>query len=113
MEHIGVLGPNTLAAHSIRTTEHDVEILAKHGASVAHCIASNTKAAKGVAPVSLMHKHGMSVGFGTDGPASGNTWICSSRCGCARTSTKMSSTIAARSRQRRSFPWRRLREQER
>ena len=61
MEHIGVLGPNTLAAHSIRTTEHDVEILAKHGASVAHCIASNTKAAKGVAPVSLMHKHGMSV----------------------------------------------------
>ena len=73
MEHIGVLGPNMLAAHSIRTTEHDVEILAKHGASVAHCIASNTKAAKGVAPVSLMHKHGMSVGFGTDGPASGNT----------------------------------------
>ena len=73
MEHIGVLGPNTLAAHSIRTTEHDVEILAKHGVSVAHCIASNTKAAKGVAPVSLMHKHGMSVGFGTDGPASGNT----------------------------------------
>lgn len=73
MEHIGVLGPNTLAAHSIRTTEHDVEILAKHGASVAHCIASNTKAAKGVAPVSLMHKYGMSVGFGTDGPASGNT----------------------------------------
>lgn len=73
MEHIGVLGPNTLAAHSIRTTEHDVEILAKHGASVAHCIASNTKAAKGVAPVSLMHKRGMSVGFGTDGPASGNT----------------------------------------
>ena len=62
-----------MAAHSIRTTEHDVEILAKHGASVAHCIASNTKAAKGVAPVSLMHKHGMSVGFGTDGPASGNT----------------------------------------
>lgn len=73
MEHIGVLGPNTLTAHSIRTTEHDVEILAKHGASVAHCIASNTKAAKGVAPVSLMHKYGMSVGFGTDGPASGNT----------------------------------------
>ena len=73
MEHIGVLGPNTLAAHSIRTTEHDVEIFAKHGASVAHCIASNTKAAKSVAPVSLMHKHGMSVGFGTDGPASGNT----------------------------------------
>ena len=73
LEHIGVLGPNTLTAHTIHATERDVEILAKHGASVAHCIASNTKAGKGVAPVSLMHKHGISVGFGTDGPASGNT----------------------------------------
>ena len=46
MEHIGVLGPNTLAAHSIRTTEHDVEILAKHGAFVAHCIASQHEGRK-------------------------------------------------------------------
>ena len=57
LEHIGVLGPNTLTAHTIHATERDVEILAKHGASVAHCIASNTKAGKGVAPVSMMHKY--------------------------------------------------------
>ena len=47
--------------------------MAKSGSSVAHCIGSNTKAAKGVAPVSSMLEHGMTVGLGTDGPASGNT----------------------------------------
>ena len=42
-----------------------MEILAKHGASVAHCIASNTKGRKrALRPgFSLMHKHGISVGF--------------------------------------------------
>jgi cytosine/adenosine deaminase-related metal-dependent hydrolase len=40
---------------------------------VAHCIASNTKAAKGVAPVLKMLEEGVTVGLGTDGPSSGNT----------------------------------------
>ena len=47
--------------------------MAKSGSSVAHCIGSNTKAAKGVAPVSSMLEQGLAVGLGTDGPASGNT----------------------------------------
>ena len=38
-----------------------------------HCIGSNTKAAKGVAPVAQLRSLGVNVGLGTDGPASGNT----------------------------------------
>ena len=45
----------------------------ERGASAAHCIASNTKAAKGVAPVRGMLEAGVAVGLGSDGPASGNT----------------------------------------
>lgn len=73
LESIGVLGEVTLAAHCIHMTEEDLLLLKKNGAKVAHCIGSNTKAAKGVAPVTAMLEHGIPVGLGTDGPASGNT----------------------------------------
>ncbi len=73
LHEIGVLDGHTLAAHGIRLTEADTELLSRAGASVAHCIASNTKAAKGVAPVRELRAHGVPVGLGTDGPASGNT----------------------------------------
>ena len=73
LDRLGILDSHTLSAHSIRLTEQDISLMAKSGSSVAHCIGSNTKAAKGVAPVSSMLEHGMTVGLGTDGPASGNT----------------------------------------
>lgn len=73
LESIGVLGEVTLAAHCIHMTEEDLLLFKNSGAKVAHCIGSNTKAAKGVAPVTAMLEHGIPVGLGTDGPASGNT----------------------------------------
>ena len=68
-----LLGAHTLTAHSIRLTEADCRLLAETKTNVAHCIGSNTKAAKGVAPVALLRSLGVNVGLGTDGPASGNT----------------------------------------
>ena len=73
MEAIGAVSPHLLAAHCIHLTENDVEILKRNGAGVAHCIASNTKAGKGVAPVKALLAAGVPVGLGTDGPSSGNT----------------------------------------
>jgi 5-methylthioadenosine/S-adenosylhomocysteine deaminase len=73
LDSIGVLGKETLAAHCIHMKEEDLLLLKERGARVAHCIGSNTKAAKGVAPVSSMLRMGIPVGLGTDGPASGNT----------------------------------------
>lgn len=67
------MGAHTLTAHSIRLTEADCRLLAETKTNVAHCIGSNTKAAKGVAPVALLRSLGVNVGLGTDGPASGNT----------------------------------------
>lgn len=69
----GLLDENTLAAHCIHMTDHDLELLKKTGAGVAHCIGSNTKAGKGVARVKEMREMGIPVGLGTDGPSSGNT----------------------------------------
>lgn len=73
LDSIKVLGPKTLAAHCIHISHRDICLLQERGGSVAHCIGSNTKAAKGVAPISAMVKQGIPVGLGTDGPASGNT----------------------------------------
>lgn len=73
MDSIGTVSPHLLAAHCIHVTPEDAERLAKNGASVAHCIASNTKAGKGVAPVKALLQANVPVGLGTDGPSSGNT----------------------------------------
>ncbi len=73
LDSIGVLGEYTLAAHCIHMTNEDLDLFKRKGVGVAHCIGSNTKAAKGVAPVTEMIKRSIPVGLGTDGPASGNT----------------------------------------
>ena len=73
LNSLGLLGAHTLTAHSIRLTETDCRLLAETKTNVAHCIGSNTKAAKGVAPVAQLRSLGVNVGLGTDGPASGNT----------------------------------------
>lgn len=70
---LGVLGPKTIAAHCIHATNHDIELFAETETKVAHCIGSNTKGGKGICPVLDMQKAGVVVGYGTDGPSSGNT----------------------------------------
>lgn len=73
LDEIGVLDARLLAAHCIHLSEADIALLARRGARVAHCIASNTKAGKGVAPVRALREAGVPVSLGTDGPSSGNT----------------------------------------
>lgn len=70
---LGILDDHMVAAHCIMVTEEDLQLMKQHQISVAHCIGSNAKAAKGVAPVSRMQELEIPVGLGTDGPASGNT----------------------------------------
>lgn len=70
---LGVLGPETVAAHCIHLTERDMKLLAESGTKIAHCVGANTKAGKGISPVYEARKAGVTVGIGTDGPSSGNT----------------------------------------
>ena len=73
MHSIGAADDHLLAAHCIHLTQEDIELMARQRVRAAHCIGSNTKAGKGVAPVAQLRAAGVAVGLGTDGPSSGNT----------------------------------------
>ncbi len=73
LNDLGVLSDRTVLAHCIHMTPEDLDILRERNCSVAHCIGSNTKSGKGVAPVKDMRLRNIRVGLGTDGPSSGNT----------------------------------------
>lgn len=73
LESIGLLSPHLVAAHCIHVNDQDLALMAKHGCRIAHCIGSNMKAGKGIAPLKKMVAHHIPVGLGTDGASSGNT----------------------------------------
>ena len=72
LARLGILGPQTIAVHGVHLDAADIALLARHGASVAHCPASNLKLASGIAPVAAMLDAGLNLGIGTDGAASNN-----------------------------------------
>ena len=73
LDSLGLCSGRLLAAHCIHLTDEDMDLMARRGVRVAHCIGSNTKAGKGVAPIKALRDRGVPFGLGTDGPSSGNT----------------------------------------
>lgn len=72
VDDLGLLDRHTLLAHCVWVTDEDIAIIAKSGASVAHCPLSNLKLGSGIAPIAKLLKAGVNVSIGTDGPASSN-----------------------------------------
>jgi 5-methylthioadenosine/S-adenosylhomocysteine deaminase len=72
LRRLGLLGPGLIAVHAVHVDEAEIDLLAKHGASVAHCPTSNLKLASGFAPVARMAAAGINLAIGSDGAASNN-----------------------------------------
>lgn len=72
MERLGLLDTDFIAVHAVHLDLHEIETLAAHNCSIAHCPTSNMKLASGAAPSKAMLARRLRVGLGTDGAASNN-----------------------------------------
>ena len=72
LRRLGLLGPGLIAVHAVHVNDAEIALLAKHGASVAHCPSSNLKLASGFAPMAKMAAAGINLSIGTDGAACNN-----------------------------------------
>jgi 5-methylthioadenosine/S-adenosylhomocysteine deaminase len=72
LRRLGLVGPRLIAVHAVHLEEAEIDLLAREGASIAHCPSSNLKLASGIAPVTAFRAKGITVGLGTDGAASNN-----------------------------------------
>ncbi|WP_409967460.1 amidohydrolase family protein [Bengtsoniella intestinalis] len=68
-EHQDLLGGRFLGAHGIFLSPSEMDIIAKHRVTIAHCPFSNC--GKGVPSTPQLLSRGISVGFGSDGAAHG------------------------------------------
>ena len=69
----GVFRVPVIAAHCVHLTDHDMKIMAEHGATAVHNPASNLKLGSGIARIENMLSENINITLGTDGAASNNT----------------------------------------
>lgn len=67
LNRLGVLGKKTVLAHCVHVDDHELDLIAKSGSSVAHNPMSNMLNAVGVSPVPSMLERKITVGLGNDG----------------------------------------------
>lgn len=72
LAQLGLLDATTTFAHCVHLNAFEIQLLAEHGCSIAHCPSSNLKLASGIAPIAEYTAQGINVGLGTDSAASNN-----------------------------------------
>ena len=72
MAALGALGPKVQLVHSVWLNDHELDLIAQHGAVVVHCPVSNMYLASGVARIPDMRRRGIPIALATDGPGSNN-----------------------------------------
>ena len=72
LHDLGVLSVPTIVAHGVHLTDEEIALAAKNKTSVIYNPESNMKLGAGAAPIPKLLQAGVTVGLGTDGPASNN-----------------------------------------
>lgn len=72
LDRLGLLTPKLIAAHCVHVSPKEIDLMRMRRAGVAHCPVSNAKIANGIAPLVDFLKAKITVGLGSDGPATNN-----------------------------------------
>lgn len=72
LNDVGLAAQHIVLAHCIHLDATEMDVLKTTGAKVSHCPSSNLKLASGIARVSEMLEHGISVSLGADGAPCNN-----------------------------------------
>jgi len=72
LDALGLTGRHVALAHCVHIADDEMDILAKTATNVVHCPSSNLKLGSGIAPITNMLAHGISVSLGADGAACNN-----------------------------------------
>jgi 5-methylthioadenosine/S-adenosylhomocysteine deaminase len=72
LDSLQFLNQRTVAVHSVKLSENDMEIYQERQVGVSHNPKSNLKLANGFAPISTLLQKKIKIGLGTDGAASNN-----------------------------------------
>ncbi len=72
-DRFGLLKSNTVAAHCVRLSVNDINILRYRNVSAAINTGSNLKLGNGTPPIASLKRHGVNLCFGTDSAASNNS----------------------------------------
>lgn len=83
LDGLGLFECKVIAAHCVWVTDEEMDIFARKGVNVSHCVKSNLKLASGIAPVPRMLGKGINVSLGTDGAASNNDLDILGEMSCA------------------------------
>ena len=62
----GLVGARSVYAHNVHATAGELDLLAEHGAGVAHCPTSNAALGSGLFPLRRHVEHGVRVALGSD-----------------------------------------------
>jgi 5-methylthioadenosine/S-adenosylhomocysteine deaminase len=72
LDSLGLSGPHVMLAHCVHLDAAEFETLRNTHTNVAHCPSSNLKLGSGIAEITRMLGHGISVSLGADGAACNN-----------------------------------------
>jgi guanine deaminase len=64
--HHGLVTKRSVFAHNVHPGDAELEVLAEHGASVAHCPTSNCALGSGLFPLRRHVEHGIGIALGSD-----------------------------------------------